>query len=434
MEKILTEEENKKMSFKKKKEKNSEENSSRIKSVSTRKSSSLDIKSPREELKFALSPSSSNSKKQIYTPLSSERFSFTVTENKKEQTKNFSPISDSGSNDSDAESVVGSEKIKIFEHYNKTTRKKKKPEESLDQNSKILKLIEKLNDKIDSQNEIIAKLKNKKSSKEINTSKYLSPNASGKSTSESTEDEEEEKEEEKIPNYEDMDDEDREKYEILFETNFQLLKKSFPSLILNTPDVKKLSLRTIHIIYCNLVNTILIYQLAMKFKVFFIAGCGAIEYYGNKVYKIKVLKDLTLLQLKRIDRYSSFFVDCAKSVYGKFSGNYPEWMKFIFNAGTSFLSFITIQGISQNFNFGSASHDLLKEADKFVSPLDGTFKYRDDGIPDVPTVPEGLQNPDEILKRVPNVIKAVSGDIGNILPEEIVKEKKQEENPYGEVY
>lgn len=440
MEKIVSEKEKTKMSSKRKKEKYSEEDNERNKStVRSSKNSTSSVKSPREGINFQLSPSSTSSKKSdIYTPVSSEKYTLNITENRNTRSSRYSPRSHIDVYDSDEESPIGSERVKIFDLYNKKQTFKKKIVNNDDNNERILKLIEKLNDKLDAQNEEISKLKEKKRHKEIDTNKYISPTATGKTESSTSSEEDEETEKSKIPNYEDMDDEEREKYTILFETNFQLLKKSFPSLILSTPDVRALSLKTVHIIYCNLVNTVLIYQLAMKIKVVFIAGCAAVEYFGNKKYKIKVLKDLTLLQLKRIDRYSAFFVDCARSIYGNFSGEYPEWIKFIFNAGTSFLSFIAVQSVSHSLNMGSASHELLKEADRFVAPIDGTFKFRDDGIPDVPEVPEGLQNPENILKKVPTLIKTLNSDsegFGEAMEEEIVKEKtKPIEVNYGEIY
>ncbi len=395
-----------------------------------------------------LSPGSASSRRSSpYTPVQSSKFYMNVIDKQGEvqSSQSYSRRSQKDYYEEGEESPVSSEKIDVLKYYNEKKRDEQRKQKSkyydddlegnvstkqLEREDKLMAMLEKLQEKIDKQDEIIKNFTNKKKTY-VNVKEYLTPQ-DGSTTDEDASSET--NEEDKIPDYENMDPEECEKYYILFETNFELLKKSYSSLILTIPKVRELSLRSVHIIYCNLVNVILVYQLAMKFKVIFIAGCAAVEYYGNKKYKIKVLKNITRIQLKRIDKYSPFFIDCARSVYNYFSNDYPEWMKFVFNAGMSVLSFLTVQSVSIGLlGLGSASEELLKEADRFVSPSDGKFKFKDDGIPDVPPVPQGMQDPEKILKRVPGIIDFVYGEEDPVRAEEIPKEKKQEHN-YDEVY
>ena len=327
--------------------------------------------------------------------------------------------------------------MNFFKYY-KTNKK------ATDKEEELRTIIEQLRLRVEKQDELLETLqhKEKKKAKQSTpqSSKYLANffqpqeynDVSPKS--ESVKSEIEETEEDNIPDYDNMNDEEKERYILLFETNFELLKKSYPSLILSIPRVRELSLRTVHEIYCDLVNTILIYQTAMKLKVVVIAGCAALEYFGNRKYKIKVLKNITKIQIKRIDKYVPFFVDLARSICSKLAGEYPYWVKFVVNIGLSLLSFISIQAVSIGLGFGCADDDILKEADRFVSPQDGKFRFKDDGIPDVPPVPTGFQDPDDILRRLPGLIDLVNPDGADpVAAQEPVREKEQKNN-YDEVY
>lgn len=362
-----------------------------------------------------------------YTPVKVQSFKLNIYNDQEKKHEKKSNRNNKSSNDSSPNSEND---VDVFKFY-----KQKKEDDKQD---KLLSMISELKNKVEKQEDTINKLKgNNKKTKMSNLSEYISSDKFSKSSDNSDKNEEsneesqeQEEKEDDVPDYENMSSDEKEHYTILFETNFQLLKKTYPSLILSIPKVREISLRSSHEIYCELVNLILIYLLAMKIKVFYIAGCALIEYVGNKMYGIAILKNITRIQLKRIDKYYSFFYECSKYIYSYMNSEYSPMMKFIINVGSSLISFFTVQGISLGLNFGQADDDLLAKVDKFVSPDDTKIKFRDNNIPDVPQPPKGDTHPDEILNKIPKLLDYALGPEKKEMNEEKPPEEKKRKDKY----
>lgn len=213
----------------------------------------------------------------------------------------------------------------------------------------------------------------------------------------------------RIPNYESMNDDEIAKFEARFRNNFQELTNSYPKWNIEVPKIGQISLRVVHEIYEEVVNTIVTYQNAMKYKVGIAVLFAAIEYYGNHVYKIKALKNFCKVQIKTIHKYDSYLLSFSKSMNtGEGGDEWPTWLKALVSMGTSALTFVSLSAFANSKGW-TCPEMILTEADKFVSPSDGPAKLKDDGISEVPVPPTGLQDPNEILRQGVGLIDFVNG-------------------------
>lgn len=239
-----------------------------------------------------------------------------------------------------------------------------------------------------------------------------------------------------IPKYEDMNPEEIAKYEAKFRNNFQQLINSYPKWNIETPQIGIIPLRDVHIIYEDVVKTIVTYQTAMKFKVGLVMFFAGIEYIGYKRNKIRAFKNFTKIQVKTIHKHDCYLLSFAKSLNAGTevggSDEWPSWLKFLTNIGISTISFASIQGAANSMGW-NAPELILHEADKFVSPSDGPAKLKSDGISEVPVPPEGLQDPNEIIKQGLGLWETYEG-MTNPQQAEPVNTKQKEKDDYDDYY
>jgi len=240
----------------------------------------------------------------------------------------------------------------------------------------------------------------------------------------------------KTPDYESMDPEETEKYEAKFRNNFKLLQESYPGWGIEVPNIGEISLRSVHEIYEEIVETIIIYQNAMKFRVLLVLAFAGVEYYFYKVKKIRAFKNFCKVQIKSLSKYNVYLLNFSKSLHKRGGEEWPQWMNFITNILTSLFSFVTIQGAANAMGW-SAPESILHEANKFVSPDHGPAKLKSDGISEVPVKPTGWQDPNYIIKEGLNLWEgieetqaAMNGE-ANVAP---VKAKPIEVGKYDDVF
>ncbi len=327
---------------------------------------------------------------------------------------------------------VSSKDVDLFKYYNGQQREN-------GANKQLISYLEKLNDRLDSQERLIIELKEgtsakkstPKSAKKDESSDFF--NFFGMFGSEEQEEDEEVQEEEKkedeIPKYEEMNAEEIERYTVLFETNYKLLRKTYPSLIIKTPVVRDFSLTTIHIIYCDLIKKINIYQLAMKIKVIFLCACFGAEWYFNKKMKIEYFEHFTKRMVKKISKYYHHFISTAEFLYKKMERKWPTWMKFGYEVATSITSFIGVQFLGHSMNI-PVGEEIINEVDRFISPEGAPFKYVDDGVPDVPA----FQDTDAIINKIEEVIDLFDNTEKKPAATGVPVQEKDEKIDYNEVF
>lgn len=218
----------------------------------------------------------------------------------------------------------------------------------------------------------------------------------------------------KIPNYEELSNEDKLKVKNKFIDLFQTLKNSYPDWQIQPPDFDNLPLKIIHERYEEVVRTICIYQTAMKWKVYLIIIIAGIEYYGYNVHQYTFLKGLLKQQIKSIHKYNNYLIEIAEMFYSTDDSGeeWPLWVRFLGTVLSSLTSFCGISGLSKAVNF-DAPDFAFEQADKFMSPPEGTAKLRTDGISDLPTPPTGFQNPDTVVGIIGNMFGTFTGNHSN---------------------
>ena len=214
----------------------------------------------------------------------------------------------------------------------------------------------------------------------------------------------------RIPNYEELSEEDKLKTKNKFVDLFQTLKNSYPDWNIEPPDFNNLPLRIIHERYEQVVKTICIYQTAMKWKVYLIIIIAGIEYYGYNVKGYTFLKGLLKQQIKSIHKYNSYLIEIAEMFYSsdESGDNWPLWMRFMGTIGSSLASFCGVSGLAKAVDF-DAPDFAYEQADKFMSPPEGTAKLRTDCISDLPTPPSGFQNPDTVINVIGKMFNTFTG-------------------------
>lgn len=235
----------------------------------------------------------------------------------------------------------------------------------------------------------------------------------------------------KTPDYESMNEAEVQKYESRFRSLFDQLKNSYARWNIEVPKIGQIPLRTVHEIYEEIVKTITVYQTAMKYKVALVIAFAGIEYVAYSRNKIKAFKNFTRVQIKAIHKYDCYLLSFAKSLSDG-AGEWSPLAKFIMSLGTSTCSFAAIQAIANSFG-KNAPTDILFEADKFVSPTEGPAKLNSDGISEVPVPPEGLQDPNVIIKKGAGLLDFIDG-VENPTEAEPVNVKEMPKSNYDEVY
>lgn len=372
-----------------------------------------------------------NSEKR-FSPNSSDDFRYSKT-SKNIRKKDEDEISDVslGSRGVSYFSPSSKGKKDYFKYYNE----RENSENS--HNKQVLFLLEQMNLKIQKQDEMIKNLMNNKkaSPKTYSSFSYINNNFTqpDEENQVKSEIDEESSEDDDIdmPDFENMSDDELAYYRAKYSKNFELLRKSYPSFIIKTLDIDKLSLQTIHMLYCEIVYDINLCQTAMKLKIVLILFFAGIELLGRR-FKINAIKKFLRIQLKRIDKYNSYLMEMARVICNKKRRKWPAWIAIFFNVAISVLSYVSIQFCAQSY-VGSAPDDILKEADRFITPDGSNVKYKDDMVPDVPELPEGYQDPNYIISKIPGFLDIFEGD--NDKPAEpVVKEKKIDNDEYDEIY
>ena len=246
----------------------------------------------------------------------------------------------------------------------------------------------------------------------------------------------------KIPNYEDLPDENKLIAKNGFIDLYQKLKNSYPEWTIDFPDFNNLPLRLIHERYEKLVKDICVYQTAMKWKVYLIIIIAGIEYYGYNVKGYTFLRGLLKQQIKGIHKYNSYLIEIAEMFYSsdETGEDWPLWMRFLGTIASSLTSFCGISGLAKAVNY-DAPDFAFEQADKFMSPPEGTAKLRTDGISDLPEPPRGFQNPDTIIGVIGKLFSTFTGQgnsassnsQGSNIPQataQPVNQKKEQDDDY----
>lgn len=223
----------------------------------------------------------------------------------------------------------------------------------------------------------------------------------------------------KIPNYEEYSEIDKEIVREKFRNNYNLLISKYPRWTIQMPDFNLLPLRLIHEGYEQIVRTICIYQTAMKWKVYLIIIIAGIEYYGYNVKKFAFLKGLLKAQIKTIHKYDNYLVEFAEMFFSDEVGDeYPAWLRFLGTFASGLACFSSINGVVKLLGKDASAPDFVfEQADKFVSPPEGTAKLHSDGISDVPEVPSGFQDSNTIIGLIGNLFSTFTGQTSNNKPQ-----------------
>lgn len=216
----------------------------------------------------------------------------------------------------------------------------------------------------------------------------------------------------KIPNYEEYSEIEKEKVREKFRNNYNLLISKYPKWKIEMPDFNLLPLRLIHERYEQVVRTICIYQTAMKWKVYLIIIIAGIEYYGYNIKKYAFLKGLLKAQIKTIHKYDNYLVEFAEMFFSEdvVGDEYPAWLRFLGTFASGLACFSSINGVVKLLGKDASAPDFVfEQADKFVSPPEGTAKLHSDGISDVPEVPSGFQDSKTIIGLIGNLFSTFTG-------------------------
>jgi hypothetical protein len=207
----------------------------------------------------------------------------------------------------------------------------------------------------------------------------------------------------KIPNYEEMSEQDRDNFREKFRNNYNMLMIKYPLWEIQVPDFINIPLKIIHERYENVVKNICIYQNAMKWKVYLIILIAGIEYYVGFYKGYAFARGLLKAQIKNIHKFDIYLVQFSEQFFNVDGDGdeYPLWIKFIGTFASGLFSFSSINGLSKMI--GGSDTELpdfiFEQADKFVSPPEGTAKLHSDGISDVPepVVKGSYQDPETII-------------------------------------
>jgi hypothetical protein len=200
--------------------------------------------------------------------------------------------------------------------------------------------------------------------------------------------------------YEKMDIQEIRLYESKFRNNFNMLRESYPKWNIEVPEIGVIPLKTVHEIYEEIVETIITYQNAMKYRLYLVLAFAAAEYYFFYKQRIRAFENFTTIQIKNLDSWNVYFMSFAKRfhVQGGKENSCPDWMNFCIKLVTSTITIVGMKGAA-NAMGKKAPDFLVHEAEKFVSPNHGRATLKDDYISEVPSVPTGYQNPDYIIKK-----------------------------------
>jgi hypothetical protein len=208
----------------------------------------------------------------------------------------------------------------------------------------------------------------------------------------------------KIPSYEDMEEIDKEKFREKFRNNYNMLIVKYPRWKIELPDFLTLPLKIIHERYEQVVKTICIYQTAMKWKVYLIIMIAGIEYYVGHRNNFAFAKGLLKAQIKNIHKFDIYLVEFAEQFFSNEQGeDYPLWIRFLGTFASGLASFGSINGLSKMVGYKADIPDyIFEQADKFVSPPEGTAKLHSDAISDVPEPPEpgSFQDPNTLINGI----------------------------------
>lgn len=221
----------------------------------------------------------------------------------------------------------------------------------------------------------------------------------------------------RTPDYEMMNDLEREGYKEKFRNNYNLLKVRYPKWDIEVPDFNVLPMRTIHERYEDVVRMICIYQTAMKLKVYLVVMFVGIEYYVGYTKEQAWCRGLLESQIKTIHKFDTYLIELATMFYSDEPGEeYPLWMRFLGTFASGLATFGTINGTAKSFGMSgnNITEQLLFEADKFVSPPEGTAKLHSDGISDVPEPPEpgSFQEPNTAINGIGYMFNMAKGFFG----------------------
>lgn len=221
----------------------------------------------------------------------------------------------------------------------------------------------------------------------------------------------------KMPEYELMSDLEKDGYKEKFRNNYNLLKLRYPIWNIEVPDFNVLPLRTIHERYEAVVRMICIYQTAMKWKVYLVVILAGIEYYVGYKKNQAWCRGLLESQIKTIHKFDTYLIEFATMFYSDEAGEeYPLWMRFLGTFASGLVTFGSINGAAKSFGMdgNEVTENLLFEADKFVSPPEGTAKLHSDGISDVPEPPDSgsLQEPNTAINGIGMLFNMAKGFFG----------------------
>lgn len=216
----------------------------------------------------------------------------------------------------------------------------------------------------------------------------------------------------KIPNYEEYSEVNKEKIRDKFRSNFNMLIAKYPKWLIEPPNFNLMPLTLIHKGYEKVVKDICTYQTAMKWKVYLVIIIAGIEYYGYNINKYTCLKGLLKAQIKTIHKYDPYLVEFAEKYSSDENGeDFPLWMRFLGTFLSGLASFSSINGLVKIFGPDASAPDFVfEQADKFVSPPEGTAKLRSDGISEVPDPPTGFQDPNSIINIISTVFSSLAGN------------------------
>lgn len=280
--------------------------------------------------------------------------------------------------------------------------------------------IKKLKEQLENQNALLnAFLKKEKDKKEENdemndkqresqSKKSYTKTSKAKYETPVPESPEEETKKSNMPDYENMDEEETLVYEAKFIVLFNTLIDKYERWGFKIPDIGKISLSTVHEIYDEYVDAILIYQLAMKFKVYLVLSFAALEYYCFFHKKIKAFKNFTKTQIKTINKYHSYLMNFAKTIHQSGGNEWSNSFKFITDVLTSVVSFVTIQGAGNAFG-KNVPESMLHEMTQFFAPTDGPVTLKPDGLRPVPAKPEKWQEPSYIIENGVKLYNSAEG-------------------------
>lgn len=336
---------------------------------------------------------------------------------------------------------VNSHSNRSYEYYSDNSSvsenidRRKYRDKNVSSNDKLISKLHAMEQQMEKQREELENFKNARNNRTFNSNKhygsekYVDYNSMSKLNKDEDDNEDDEEE---SPDYENMSEDEIVMYKNTFKLNFEMLAKTYPSFVTSIPDIDKLNLRTVHNIFCEIVNTIVIMQLAQKLKtvtifIFFIA-----EYIGYKRYGIEIMKRMGQVQMKRIDNLNPFFMGMANFFLNSMKGVKSNLIKCIFNAAMSIVSFLGAKTLGNVLDTGDLSDSVLLEVDKFFTIEGSRVKIRNTGIPDIPPLPSEFQDPAKILERAKGPLM-LAGLIDEPEVARPVKEK-DEEDDYDDVY